>query len=77
VTVSDPDDGRHGEIRSDRLAPREIVPHGVLEPGRLQELTNRIATGHYNRPDVMDRVAHRLLEWSPPGDGGLNRRLLH
>jgi len=67
VTVSDPDDGRHGEIRSDRLAPREIVPHGMLEPGRLQELTSRIATGHYNRPDVLDRVVSRLLGGRRPG----------
>ena len=68
MTVSDPDDGtRRGDTRSDRSAPREDVPHGVLEPGRLQELTSRIATGHYNRPDVVDRVAHRLLNGLRPG----------
>jgi hypothetical protein len=68
VTVSDPDDGtRRGDTRTDRPAPREIVPHGVLEPGRLQEFTSRIATGRYNRPDVMDQVAHRLLNGLRPG----------
>ncbi|MEK7380362.1 MAG: hypothetical protein AAB075_05065 [Gemmatimonadota bacterium] len=68
MTVSDPDDGtRRGDPRSDRPAAREIVPHGVLEPGRLQEFTSRIATGRYNRPDVMDRVAHRLLNGLRPG----------
>lgn len=68
MTVSDPDDGtRRGDIRSDQLAPREIVPHGVLEPGRLQEFTSHIATGRYNRPDVLDRVARRLLGDLRPG----------
>ncbi len=67
MTVPDPEDGtRRGDVRSDRLAPREIVPHGVLEPGRLEEFTSHIASGRYNRPDVLDRVARRLLSGLRP-----------
>lgn len=61
MTVTDPDgSGGLREIRSEQLARQEMVPHGVLEPGRLQELTSRIAAGRYNRPDILDRVAGRL-----------------
>jgi len=45
----------------------EQIPVGELSPERLREVVARVAEGHYDRPEVVDELARRLLA----GDGPL------
>jgi hypothetical protein len=40
----------------------ELPPTRQLPAERLQEIARRIAEGHYDRPEVLDRAAERLLD---------------
>jgi hypothetical protein len=46
----------------------EMPPTRQLSPERLQQIARRIAEGHYDRPEVLDRVAERLLDVLDRGD---------
>ncbi len=45
----------------------EQIPVGELSPERLREVVARVAEGHYDRPEVVDELARRLLS----ADGSL------
>lgn len=35
---------------------------GTLEPARLREVIDRIASGFHDRPEVLDQIAQRILK---------------
>ena len=39
-------------------------PRGTLPPERLQQIGERLATGFYDRPEVIDELAKRLVNHS-------------
>lgn len=43
-------------------AASEAPPSGTLSPDQLRHLAQRIADGHYDRPEVRDQVAASLLK---------------
>jgi hypothetical protein len=43
----------------------EQIPVSEMSPERLREILARVASGHYDHPDVVDELARRLLA----GDG--------
>ena len=43
------------------LSAREDIPRGELPASRLIEISQRIGSGFYNQPDVVDATARGLL----------------
>ncbi|HXF95495.1 MAG TPA: flagellar biosynthesis anti-sigma factor FlgM [Gemmatimonadales bacterium] len=46
----------------------DVPPIRQLPAERLQQIARRLAEGHYDRPEVLDRAAERLLEALDRGD---------
>lgn len=38
----------------------EGIPSGTLTPEHLKEIVARVASGHYDQPEVLDELARRL-----------------
>lgn len=51
------------------LASSQAVPAGELEAARLRDVADKVAEGHYNKPEVLEQVARRILDTlrSQPG----------
>ena len=48
----------------------EQIPVSELTPERLQEVLARVASGHYDRPEVIAELARRLASETGPARSG-------
>ncbi len=56
VQLSDAVKELHGQISA------EAVPSGEIPPDRLADVMDRLAKGHYDRPEVKDQVVGRIAD---------------
>jgi|WetSurMetagenome_2_1015567.scaffolds.fasta_scaffold1405418_1 hypothetical protein len=48
----------------------EQIPVSELTPERLREVLSRVASGHYDRPEVIEELARRLASETDPARTG-------
>jgi hypothetical protein len=51
----------HAEANAQHPTEGSLPPRGTLSPERLREIAARLESNYYDRPEVVDRIAGRLL----------------